>query len=65
MLWENLKAVKAKHRDTTAELYVPAAAALLETRKIERWLEKRTPEEQERFRESLPLFIWGLDRLTE
>jgi len=32
---------------------------------VQRWLGRLSPEEQARFTEGLPVFVWGLDALTE
>jgi hypothetical protein len=50
---------------TTSESYQPAAAAVLDDPGVQRWLGRLSPEEQARFTEGLPVFVWGLDALTE
>jgi len=64
-LWENLKNVRAKDPQTSGVSYQPAAAALLADEGIQRWLSRLSPDDQARFTEGLPVFIWGLDNLTE
>jgi len=64
-LWENLKTVRSSDPTTTSEAYQPAAAAILEDPGVQRWLSRLSPEEQARFTEGLPVFVWGLDALTE
>ncbi|NIM07244.1 MAG: hypothetical protein GTO55_11370 [Armatimonadetes bacterium] len=64
-LWENLTKVNAKDPATTPESYAPAAAVLLSEPGVKRWLERLNPENQAKFTESLPLFIWGLDNMVE
>ena len=64
-LWENLKGVRASDTSTTSEYYQPASAAILEDPGVQRWLSRLSPEEQARFTEGLPVFVWGLDALTE
>jgi hypothetical protein len=41
------------------------AAAILGDPGVQRWLGRLSPEEQARFTEGLPVFVWGLDALTE
>jgi len=64
-LWENLKGIRASDPSTTSESYQPASAAILGDPGVERWLGRLSPEEQARFTEGLPVFVWGLDALTE
>jgi hypothetical protein len=64
-LWENLQGVKAKDPATTSEAYQPAAAAVLEDPGVQRWLAGLSPADQVRFVEGLPVFVWGLDAMTE
>jgi len=64
-LFENLKAVRASDPAATSESYQPAAAAILGDPGVEKWLGRLSPEEQARFTEGLPVFVWGLDALTE
>ena len=72
-LFENLKAVRASDPAVTSESYQPASAAIpstplrasLDDPGVQRWLARLSPEEQARFTEGLPVFVWGLDALTE
>ncbi len=64
-LFENLKGVHASDPAVTSEAYQPAAAAILDDPGVQRWLGRLSPEEQERFIAGLPVFVWGLDALTE
>ena len=64
-LWENLKGIRASGPSTTSESYQPASAAILDDPGVQRWLSRLSPEEQARFTEGLPVFVWGLDALTE
>jgi len=64
-LWENLVKVQAKDPMTTAESYQPAAGVVLADPSVERWLGRLSLEEQAKFTEALPLFIWGLDSMAE
>jgi len=32
---------------------------------VQKWLTRLSPEEQARFIDGLPVFVWGLDALTE
>jgi hypothetical protein len=64
-LFENLKAVRASDPAITSESYQPAAAAVLGDPGVQKWLGRLSPEEQARFTEGLPVFVWGLDTLTE
>lgn len=64
-LWQNLTGVKAKEATTTATAYTLAATTILEDPGVQAWLARLSPEEQRKFVDGLPLFIWGLDTLTE
>jgi len=64
-LWENLKGVRASDPSTTSESYQPASAAILDDPGVQRWLGRLSPEEQARFTEGLPVFVWALDNMTE
>jgi hypothetical protein len=64
-LWENLMGVKANAATTSAADYQPAAAVVLADPGVQGWLGKLAPAEQAKFTEALPLFIWGLDNMTE
>jgi len=64
-LWENLKGIRASDPSTTSESYQPASAAILDDPGVQRWLGRLSSEEQARFTEGLPVFVWGLDALTE
>ena len=64
-LWENLKAVAAGTPGLTSAAYDPAAAVILEDPKVQRWLGHIPPEDVEKFRAGLPVFLWGLDAMTE
>jgi len=64
-LWENLKGVRASDPSTTSESYQSASAAILDDPGVQRWLSRLSAEEQARFTEGLPVFVWGLDALTE
>ena len=64
-LWENLKAVRASDPAVTSDAYQPASAAILDDPGVQMWLGRLSPEEQARFTEGLPVFVWGLDALTE
>ena len=64
-LFENLKAVRASDPAVTSESYQPASAAILDEPGVQRWMSRLSPEEQARFNEGLPVFLWGLDALTE
>jgi hypothetical protein len=64
-LWENLAGVKAKAAGTSAADYEPAAAVVLADPNVQNWLGKLKAEEQAQFSGALPLFIWGLDNMTE
>jgi len=64
-LFENLKAVRASAPAVSSESYQPASAAILDDPGVQKWLGRLSPEEQARFTEGLPVFVWGLDALTE
>lgn len=64
-LFENLKAVRAGDPEVTSESYQPASAAILDDPGVQTWLIRLSPEEQARFAEGLPVFVWGLDAMTE
>ena len=64
-LWENLKGVSARDAATTSESYQPAAAVILEDPGIQKWLARLSPDEQRKFVEGLPVFVWGLEAMTE
>jgi len=64
-LWENLKGVRASDPSTTSESYQPAAAAILDDPGVQKWLGRLSAEEQVKFTDGLPVFVWGLDALTE
>jgi len=64
-LFENLKAVRASDPAVSSESYQPASAAILDDPGVQTWLGRLSPEEQARFTEGLPVFVWGLDALTE
>jgi len=64
-LWDNLKGVRASDPATTSESYQPAAAAVLSDPGVQRWIERLSPEDQAKFTEGLPTFVWALDAMTE
>jgi len=64
-IWQNLKAVKGSDASTSPVSYQPAADAVLTEPAIQRWLAKRSPGHRSMFEQGLPLFLWGLDSLTE
>jgi len=64
-LWENLQRVKASDATTTSESYQPAAAVVLEDPGVQKWLARLSPADQAKFVDGLPVFVWGLDAMTE
>jgi len=64
-LWENLKAVTASDPATTAEDYLPAAAAVIDDPGVQEWMARLPLEQQQLVRTASPLVIWALDKLTE
>jgi len=65
VLFENLKAVKAKDPATTTASYEPAAAVLLSDPSVQKFVARLSPEEQTSFVANLPTFVFMLDFMTE
>jgi len=60
-----LKGVAAQDAATTSESYQPAAAVIPEDAGVQKWMARLSPDDQRKFADGLPVFVWGLDAMTE
>ncbi len=56
---------RARYQVQRGEPRALAAAVILETPGGQKWLARLSPEEQRKSAEGFPMFVWGLDAVTE